>query len=60
MKDSENQFCPVTMDRARMSFLAGGNVYKYGNECYDYKVSTQKCNSDKKTVELSNGLRNMI
>jgi IMP dehydrogenase len=29
MKDSENQFCPVTMDRARMSFLAGGNVYKY-------------------------------
>jgi len=40
--------------------LTSGNVYKYGNECYNYNISTQKCDSNKKTVELSNGLRNMI
>jgi len=40
--------------------LTGGKVYKYGNECYNYSIATQKCDSGKKTVELSNGLRNMI
>ena len=43
-----------------MKDLTGGNVYKYGSECYNYDVATHKCNSDKKTVQLSNGLRNMI
>ena len=43
-----------------MKDLTGGSVYKSGNECYKYNVATQKCNLDKKTVELSNGLRNMI
>jgi len=42
-----------------MKDLTGGNVYKYGDECYNYNVSTIKCNQNKKTVELSNGLRNM-
>jgi hypothetical protein len=43
-----------------MKDLTNGSVYKYGDECYNYNVATQKCNSYKKTVELSNGLRNMI
>ena len=43
-----------------MKDLTSGSVYKYGNECYNYNVATQKCDSDKKMVELSNGLRNMI
>jgi hypothetical protein len=58
-KACKNGAC-IHFESPPMKDLTGGNVYKYGNECYDYKVSTQKCNSDKKTVELSNGLRNMI
>jgi hypothetical protein len=40
--------------------VTNGQIYKYGNECYKYNISTQKCDQNKKTVELSNGLRNMV
>ena len=50
----------ILFESPPMKDLTSGSVYKYGNECYNYNVATQKCNSDKKTVELSNGLRNMI
>jgi len=30
-----------------------GKTYKYGEQCYEYSLHPDKCNSNKKTIEIS-------